>query len=185
MADAPSILALDLATKTGWAFATADAVAAWPVGAMFAREVPVISSGVVQLKGTQQQKCGQMLKWVIDTLHELRPGQIWVEAVIANPGAPKTFREQKRRSSINRAAQLAHGLHGVVKAFCETKELPIYERFPNQIKRSLTGHGNADKAAMIRMCELRGWHPSDDNEADAMALLDLAAVHWRTGRKVA
>lgn len=181
---APSILALDLATKTGWAFATADAVAAWPFGGL-AREVPVISSGVVRFDGSQGQKCASALGWIMLQLAKLKPDQVWIEGVIASPGAPKDFRERKRQSSINLAGKLAHALNGVVKAACINAGIEPQERFPNQIKRSLTGHGNADKAAMIRMCELRGWHPSDDNEADAMALLDLAAVHWRTGRKVA
>lgn len=36
-------------------------------------------------------------------------------------------------------------------------------------KRLATGHGNADKAAMIDAAEMRwpGWQPRDENEADA------------------
>ncbi len=35
----------------------------------------------------------------------------------------------------------------------------------------MTGKGNADKAAMIAAIRARGFRPTDDNEADAIALL--------------
>jgi hypothetical protein len=34
-----------------------------------------------------------------------------------------------------------------------------------------TGEGNADKAPMVAAIEALGFHPADDNEADALALL--------------
>ena len=48
------------------------------------------------------------------------------------------------------------------------------------IKRFATGRGNADKAAVIVAMQARGFHPADDNEADALALL-LWAVETRGG----
>jgi len=36
---------------------------------------------------------------------------------------------------------------------------------------SSTGRGNADKAAVIAAVRARGFHPKDDNEADALAIL--------------
>jgi len=47
-----------------------------------------------------------------------------------------------------------------------------YEGVPvGTIKRFATGRGNADKAAVISAMQARGFHPADDNEADALALL--------------
>ena len=37
----------------------------------------------------------------------------------------------------------------------------------------MTGKGNADKKAVIEAVRRLGFNPSDDNEADALALL-----HW-------
>ncbi|HIJ83048.1 MAG: plasmid and phage replicative helicase / plasmid and phage DNA primase [Magnetococcales bacterium] len=41
------------------------------------------------------------------------------------------------------------------------------------IKRHATGKGNANKTAMIAAMQAKGYHPGDDNEADALAIL-----HW-------
>jgi hypothetical protein len=48
-------------------------------------------------------------------------------------------------------------------------------------KRYATGKGNADKAAMIAAMRARGFAPTDDNEADALALL-LWATDAEGGR---
>jgi crossover junction endodeoxyribonuclease RuvC len=42
------------------------------------------------------------------------------------------------------------------------------------IKRHVTGRGNADKDAVIAAVRALGFDPIDDNEADALALLDWA-----------
>jgi Holliday junction resolvasome RuvABC endonuclease subunit len=42
------------------------------------------------------------------------------------------------------------------------------------IKRHVTGRGNADKDAVIAAVRALGFDPFDDNEADALALLDWA-----------
>ncbi|MFZ1416691.1 MAG: hypothetical protein WAS73_19270 [Defluviicoccus sp.] len=42
------------------------------------------------------------------------------------------------------------------------------------IKRHIAGKGNADKAAVIDAVRKLGFNPADDNEADALALLDWA-----------
>jgi hypothetical protein len=49
------------------------------------------------------------------------------------------------------------------------------------IKRFATGRGNANKTAMIAAMQARGFHPGDDNEADALALL-LWAIEGQGGR---
>ena len=45
------------------------------------------------------------------------------------------------------------------------------------IKRHVTGKGNADKDAVIAAVRALGFDPADDNEADALALLDWALRH--------
>jgi Holliday junction resolvasome RuvABC endonuclease subunit len=45
------------------------------------------------------------------------------------------------------------------------------------IKRHATGRGNADKDAVIAAVRALGFDPVDDNEADALALLDWALEH--------
>lgn len=45
------------------------------------------------------------------------------------------------------------------------------------IKHHVTGKGNADKEAVIAAVRALGFDPVDDNEADALALLDWALKH--------
>jgi Holliday junction resolvasome RuvABC endonuclease subunit len=42
------------------------------------------------------------------------------------------------------------------------------------IKKHATGKGNAGKQAVIAAMQAKGYHPKDDNEADALALLTWA-----------
>ena len=48
------------------------------------------------------------------------------------------------------------------------------------IKRFIAGKGNADKTAVIAAVRARGFHPADDNEADALAIL-LWAIETHGG----
>jgi hypothetical protein len=48
------------------------------------------------------------------------------------------------------------------------------------IKIHATGKGNAPKEAMVAAARARGFSPSDDNEADAIAIL-LWAIETRGG----
>ena len=58
-------------------------------------------------------------------------------------------------------------------AWAELRGVP-YQGVPvGTVKRHATGHGNADKQAMMAAARARGFLPADDNEADALAIL-----HW-------
>jgi crossover junction endodeoxyribonuclease RuvC len=59
-------------------------------------------------------------------------------------------------------------------AWAEMFKIP-YRGVPvGTIKRHTTGRGNADKEAVIAAVRALGFDPVDDNEADALALLDWA-----------
>jgi Holliday junction resolvasome RuvABC endonuclease subunit len=56
-------------------------------------------------------------------------------------------------------------------AWCEQNQVP-YQGVPvGTIKRHATGRGNADKAAVIEAIQAKGHPVTNDNEADALALL--------------
>lgn len=62
---------------------------------------------------------------------------------------------------------------GHLTAWCESHNIP-YQGVPvGTIKKHATGKGNAGKDEMILAVTQRGHSPSDDNEADALAIL-----HW-------
>ena len=69
------------------------------------------------------------------------------------------------------AAHAYGGFLGQLTAWCEQRAIP-YQGVPvGTLKKHATGKGNADKAAMIAAMQAKGFHPADDNEADALALL--------------
>lgn len=61
---------------------------------------------------------------------------------------------------------------GVVILVCRQHNLPIYEYTPNEIKKTMTGYGSADKKQMQEMVKLH-LHlkeiPKPDDAADALA----------------
>jgi Holliday junction resolvasome RuvABC endonuclease subunit len=64
-------------------------------------------------------------------------------------------------------------LLATLTAWCERHQIP-YQGVPvGTIKRHATGKGNAGKAEVIAAMKALGHPVTDDNEADALALL-----HW-------
>ena len=58
--------------------------------------------------------------------------------------------------------------------WCEEEELP-YSGVPvGTIKKHATNKGNAGKPAMMTAALKKGWTPIDDNDCDALWLLDLS-----------
>jgi Holliday junction resolvasome RuvABC endonuclease subunit len=80
--------------------------------------------------------------------------------------------EEVCRHAGTAAAHAYGGFLGMLTAWCEELSIP-YNGVPvGTIKKHATGKGNADKAAMISAAVNRGWNPKDDNQADALWLLD-------------
>jgi len=66
------------------------------------------------------------------------------------------------------------GSWDTLTGWCEHHQIP-YEGVPvGTIKRHISGKGNASKDEVIKAVGELGFHVSDDNEADAIALLNLA-----------
>ena len=71
------------------------------------------------------------------------------------------------------------GFLATLTAWAEHHEIP-YEGVPvGSIKRHVTGKGNASKGAVLAAVRALGYSPADDNEADALAILEWArANRW-------
>ena len=72
--------------------------------------------------------------------------------------------------------RMAQGLDAHIEAAVETwnndnpdQRIALSEATPGQMKKILTGKGNAPKAAMMKHAIARGMSPDNDNEADAFA----------------
>lgn len=139
------VLALDLATVTGWA---------------------VLSSGGVRASGTVSFK---PRRFEGGGMRFLRFEQ-WLDGLGWTPCA--VYFEEVRGHKGTDAAHIYGGLVAVLTTWCERRSVP-YEGIPvGTIKRHATGKGNAGKPAMIEAARARGCNPQDDNEADAWLLLD-------------
>ncbi len=143
----PAILALDLGTTTGWALRGRDGR---------------ITSGTMTFKPSRFEGGG---------MRYLRFRGWLAEISDLSCGLARIVFEEVRAHAGTDAAHIYGGFLAHLSAWCEEATIP-YEGVPvGTIKRFVTGKGNADKAAVIAAIRARGFRPTDDNEADAIALL--------------
>lgn len=141
-----TLLTLDLGTTTGWAL----------------RRNGVVTSG------TQSFKPGRYKGGGMRYLRFTR----WLGELLASVGhIDSVYFEEVRRHVGTDAAHVYGGLLAHLTAWCEAQNIP-YQGVPvGTIKKHATGKGNADKAAIMVAMRIRGHLPTDDNQADALALL--------------
>jgi hypothetical protein len=85
--------------------------------------------------------------------------------------------EEVRAHAGTLAAQVYGGFLAHLTAWCERHAAPYLGVPVATIKRHVTGKGNASKEEVIAAIRARGHSPADDNEADALALLDWAIAN--------
>lgn len=147
------ILALDLGTHTGWALHQRDGT---------------IISGTQHFTPSRFEGGGMRFLRFKHWLTETEQAAETIDAVF--------FEEVRRHAGVD-AAHAYGGFLAHLTAWCEHHSIP-YRGVPvATIKKHATGKGNADKDAMIAAIRNKGFSPSDDNEADALALLDWALRH--------
>ena len=152
----PAILALDLGTTTGLAVRTFDGQ---------------IASGTVSFRPSRYDGGGMRYLRFTNWLTELDQ--------LSGPIAAIWFEEVRRHAGTD-AAHGYGGLMATLTAWAELRGVP-YQGVPvGTIKIHATGKGNAPKEAMIAAARNRGFNPTDDNEADAIAIL-LWAINTRGG----
>ena len=69
-------------------------------------------------------------------------------------------------------------LQGVIKLWCKNNEIGFRGYSPSEIKKHATGKGNANKNLMLEKARQKWSNIKDDNQADALWLLDLAAKDY-------
>lgn len=153
------ILALDLATTTGWARSRLDGDAH--------------SSGAFRLKGDYPEEKGAVLAtWIID-MYRVSPFHHLIYE------APLPVSHMGGKTNVN-TTQIGFGLPMVAGAIAlklGVKMTRIKKVKPNDVRKHFIGKRSAGsredtKRAVIMRCRQLGWHPADDNEADALAVLD-------------
>ena len=145
-------LALDTATRTGWALKTDS-------GELKAG-VWLLNFGPGRPHSCRQFNLWEALEWV----HTGNPlGLVLAEKPVVMPG----------RES---AARVCFGLIALVEMWCEAREVEYREVQIGQVKKHATGRGNARKPEMVAAAKVR-WPElriADDNAADALWVLDYA-----------
>lgn len=151
---AGSVLALDLATRMGWAFGATS-------------RVP--QCGVVHLSGHEP---GAVFASCVDAVADLidlhQPARIVAEAPL--PVQAQTH---------GRTAEHQFGLHAVLQLLAYRRSIPSKLIRADTARLSMLGRsrfGGRDgaKAAVMSWCRERGFSPPDDNAADALVLLHHA-----------
>ena len=144
-----TILALDLGTTTGWALRTPDGA---------------ITSGTQSFRPQRFEGGGMRFLRFKRWLTELKAHADGIDSL--------HFEEVRRHVSTD-AAHAYGGFLATLTSWCEHHQIP-YQGVPvGTIKKHATGKGNASKDEMITAMRRLGHVPTDDNEADALAIL-----HW-------
>ncbi|MFZ9277203.1 MAG: crossover junction endodeoxyribonuclease RuvC [Candidatus Fonsibacter ubiquis] len=142
-----TILALDLGTTTGWACRPSNG----PVAHGWASFKPNRYEG----GGMRYLRFKKWLGEISATVGEIN----------------EIYFEEVRRHSSTDAAHVYGGLMATLTAWCEARNI-AYQGVPvGSIKKHATGKGNAGKPEMVQAMRDRGHPVTDDNEADAIALL--------------
>ena len=140
------VLALDLGTNCGWAIHRGG----------------TIESGVLRLKTSRKD----------------RPGERWIrfrsELLRLITGVEVVVYERVRRHEGLEASHVYGGLRALLEMVCESQGRTLRTVEVAHVKQHATGKGNAGKPAMIAAARARGWAPIDDNDADALWILDWA-----------
>ena len=145
-----AVLALDLGQHTGWALA-------------YPRSP--ITSGTATFKAGRFEGGGMPLLRFAAWLGELH--------LKAGPLTAVVF-EEVRAHRGTAAAHTYGAFLGQLTAWCEHHHVP-YQGVPvGTIKKHAAGRGNAGKDEVIAAMRAKGFNPADDNEADALALLQWA-----------
>lgn len=157
-----AVLALDLATTTGWAIATPQAVAAWPVCLLGAKgPIDGVTYGSVNFSGG-----GRGLLFLGFSR--------WLDQLIEREGIGSAAIEAPVQARTMQAMRIAGGLAGLSEMVCAFRGVKSVDVAPTTVKKHFSGIGNAKKPLMMAICDARGWLPQDNNAGDALAVLDWA-----------
>lgn len=125
-----------------------------------------------------QDRTGAVATGVTKFLGTIEPGQRWIrfEAWLGAWGEPdliayeEPFIHFKHRSGLG----ISYGFKTVLELYAAKHEIRCVGVPTRVLKKWATGHGNADKALMLRFAQSAGWEIIDDNEIDARWLLEYA-----------
>lgn len=143
------VLALDLGTKLGWAVRARDG-AVW--------------HGTEAFTPRKSWTPGQ--RW-------LRARSFLTDLIVRHQATVIAYEDVKRHAGTD-AAHAYGAFLCIVQMVADSHRATLQPVGVKTIKKYFTGSGNADKVAMLAEARRRGFNPSDDNSADALAILSWA-----------
>lgn len=139
-----SILTLDLGTDTGWAIL---------------HDGKTVSGSMNFKPGRFEGGGMRFLRFRREFLDKFRK-------------VHEVYFEEVHRHTGTDAAHVYGGMLAILTAWCEENTIPYKGVGVGVLKKHITGKGNAGKGAVIAAVQKLGFKPKDDNEADALAILD-------------
>lgn len=156
------ILALDLATRLGWAHRN---------------RLGQIRSGVLRLPSDAIKRVQSFEEWLRERfgLMDLWDGVVAYEEPILGV-APRKKGDKRPPARTAAAHRVVCHLEATVLRVCGSWHCLVGSLHPTRVKKHATGKGNAKKAEVVTAMQKRWRRPEleDDNEADALALLSWA-----------
>lgn len=143
------ILALDLATRTGYA-AEIDGLR---------------KSGAVSFDPHKHEAGGWRYVRFNAWLYETWKGR-GLKMVVTERALPNHYQRA--------TAEIAFGFATRVEEFCARNFIPLHTVHNATLKKFATGHGKAVKGNMLKFAQILKPGVNDDNEADALWLLEYA-----------
>ena len=149
----PLILALDLATQTGWAAG---------------KPCTTPSYGTINLQGQRPGiKFLQLVRELNGLIAEYSPVEIAIEEPFVG------------RKLTGKGLMTLFGFRAAAMLAAENKGIHVTMTTPASVRKHFLGDGGMKRAdakeSVIAQCEAIGWRPQNDDEADARALWDFRA----------
>lgn len=120
------------------------------------------------IKAPSKLETTKRLAYIFEALSEIfktyKPQEMAIEQIFGNSNIPTTLKLGMARGT----ALLVAGLN----------DIPFFEYFPNQIKKTVTGAGHADKEQMMKMIEIL-LKPKQQLCFDTSDALAIALCHVR------
>lgn len=135
------------------------------------KKTSYITSGLIEIK---EKYCPEQLKTIHNRLKE-----------VATRHSPDAAAVEKLFFSKNKTTAMSVAeARGVILLTLSLLDIPIIEISPNEVKSSVTGYGQADKKAVLKMVNLilgsKDFNPIDDT-SDALAMA-IAASNYHINR---
>lgn len=178
---ARGVLALDLSSSTGWAFAGGDAAAHWPTSKPYADHAlvrpdprpPAVRFGTIELgRGGHGVRGALLSEWLRSAT---RPSGV----VVIEQAIPAKAARANQKSM-----EIALGLRMVVLAWAAQHKVEVRECPVISAKSWFGSKMVRDKAPMMSTARLVGWDVKTDHEADALAILDLTLARAAMAAKM-